>query len=285
MNAFIENVGREQIKAMKKQNLEMLSLRARATAFFVAHKCGEGHLSSSLSMIEILVSILKYSEEFPSKHVLSKGHAALGLYSVYSEFGLIDKRMLLDYGKPQSTFTSHPVRKTVDAIELSSGSLGMGLGFGAGISLANKMESKSEKVFVILGDGECNEGSVWESAMIASTLGLTNLVAIVDNNKIQAVAQSADYSKDTSLGQKFSAFGWEVFDIDGHDVEALLNTFKIDTTKPKAIIANTTGKKSFTYEFDSVLWNYRKPSDNDLTDFIDAHSLESLTPDLLELFQ
>ena len=274
-----------QIKATKKQNLDMMSLRARATAFFVAHKCGEGHLSSSLSMIEILVSILKYSEEYPCKHVLSKGHAALGLYSVYSEFGLIDKRILLDYGKPQSILTSHPVRNTLDTIELSSGSLGMGLGFGAGISLANKIENNSEKVFVILGDGECNEGSVWESAMIASTLGLTNLVAIVDSNKIQAVAQSTDYSKYSNLGQKFSAFGWEVFDIDGHDVEGLLNTFMIDTAKPKAIIANTTGEKSFTYEFDSVLWHYRKPSDNDLADFIAAHSLESLTPDLLDLFQ
>jgi len=279
--------GREgiQIRVTKQQDLDMLSLRARATAFLVAHKCGEGHLSSSLSMIEIWVSILKYSEKYPAKHILSKGHAALGLYSVYSEFGLIDKKMLLDYGKSHSPLTSHPVRKTIDSIELSSGSLGMGLGYGAGISLANKIENKSEKVFVVLGDGECNEGSVWESAMIASTLELTNLVAIVDNNKIQAVAQSADYSKSSNLGQKFSAFGWEVFDLDGHDVEALLNTFMIETSKPKAIIANTTGKKSFTYEFDSVLWHYRKPSDNDLSDFIAAHSLESLTPDLIELFQ
>lgn len=236
-------------------------------------------------MIEIMVAILNYSMNFPSKHILSKGHAALGLYAVYSEFEIIDKKLLLNYASPLSKLTSHPVRKNLDEIELSSGSLGMGLGFAAGVSLANTIDNKSEKVFVVLGDGECNEGSIWESAMLASSLELHNLIAIVDSNKIQAVAESPYFSKDSDLAQKFKAFGWEVYELDGHDVEKLINVFMLQTTKPKAIIAQTTGKKSFTYDADSVLWHYRRPSDSDLSDFIRMHSLHDRAPDLLDLYK
>ncbi len=264
--------------------LKVKALKSRATAFLTAFKCGDGHLSSSLSMIEIMVAILEYSNNHPSKHVLSKGHGALGLYSVYSEFEVIDKKLLLNYGDSTSILTSHPNRKLINEIELSSGSLGMGLGFAVGMSFANSLNKSSESIFVILGDGECNEGSVWESALIAPSINLNNLTLIVDHNKIQAVANTSEIYGDLSLSHKFESFGWETYEVDGHDILQLLQVFSVKSNKPKAIIAHTTGEKSFPYDFNSVLWHYRRPDNDDLTQFIRKHSLNTLAPEILEFF-
>ena len=235
-------------------------------------------------MIEILASIKNLKSETRNRIVLSKGHAALGFYSVFAVFGEIMPQELLSYNKSFGRFQSHPDRFSFDQIELSTGSLGMGLGFANGLALANKLKPTSENIFVILGDGECNEGSIWESASFAAVNNLTCVTAIVDHNKVQAVAKFSDLDDGGGLAKKFEAFGWKVIEIDGHDLSAVNSALLIRADRPVAIIAHTSGVKSFPYEHDSVLWHYRKPSDSDMIEFDAMFDFKKNSLDILEVF-
>ena len=266
------------------RELELVCLRSRILAIHLAHRNGDGHLSSSLSMVEILASIKNLGSIFRNRIILSKGHAALGFYSVFAIFGDINLRELLTYNNSLGRFQSHPDRYSFDQVEVSTGSLGMGLGFANGLALANKLRESPENIFVILGDGECNEGSVWESASFAAINQLNCLTAIVDHNKVQAVANFRELDDGGSLARKFEAFGWKAIEIDGHNLTELKQSLKIRDSKPVAIIAHTSGVKSFPYEPDSVLWHYRKPNNEDLQLFDQMLDFKKNAPDILELF-
>ena len=267
---------------------ELLAFRSRLLTLLTAWKCGSGHLSSSLSPIEILVSLFarKYrgSDESIFRIILSKGHAALGYYSVLSQFRRIDQKELLNYNGNNSRLGSHTSRKLLDEIEFSAGSLGMGLGFGAGLALASKIKGSEEKIIVLLGDGECNEGSIWESANFAASNDLTNLIAIVDSNKVQAVARANELLGDSTLAYSFSAFGWDVKEIDGHNFEQIEQALNTSSKKPLAIIAHTIAGRSIPLFEDAVSWHYKNPSHEDIEMFIQSTNAGKYAQDLIDLY-
>lgn len=271
------------------KDLETLAFRSRILTILSAWKCGSGHLSSSLSLIEVLVALFakKYSgtDEKKVRIILSKGHSALGFYSVLSQFERIDAKELKAYNMNDSRLGSHTSRKSLDEVEFSAGSLGMGLGFGCGLAQAERINKTSNKIFVILGDGECNEGSIWESANYAAANNLSNLVAIIDSNKVQAVARATDLLGDSTLGNTFLSFGWEVVEIDGHSFKEIEQALKINTTKPLAILANTVSGKSIPLFEDQVSWHYRNPSEADVKAYIQITEATKVAQDLIDLFK
>jgi transketolase len=214
---------------------------------------------------------------------LSKGHAALGYYCILNSFGIIELKELLQYNQDESRLTSHPDRNLFNSVMLSSGSLGMGLGFGCGLALAKKLAGESGRYFVLMGDGECNEGSVWESAWFASVNRLNNLVAIIDQNNIQAVATAEDFISGGTIADKFKAFGWSVHECAGHDISEIHKAISQKSMSPIAVIAHTSGSKSFVYEQNSVMWHYRRPTREEVTQFFEFHSAETKAPDIVRL--
>jgi transketolase len=281
---------------MSQENLdlytknEVIAMRSRLLTLMTSAKCGAGHLTSSLSIIEILVSL--YSKKYSSEKnhdsvrvVLSKGHAALAVYTVLVEFGRIPAPELLNYNKDNSLLTSHTNRKLIPEVELSTGSLGMGLGFGAGLALGQKIGKTAGTTFVILGDGECNEGSVWEAAMFAVTNGLSNLVAIVDGNKVQAVARSSDLLAENVIPDAFKVIGWDVVVIDGHSFIEIENAINTKSDRPLMIFANTVSGKSIKLFENDVQWHYRNPVWREVEEYISETSAELYAQDLIEIFQ
>jgi transketolase len=269
---------------------EVIAMRSRLLTLMTSAKCGAGHLTSSLSIIEILVALYskKYSSEKNQDNiriVLSKGHAALAVYTVLVEFGRIPAAELLNYNKNNALLTSHTNRKLIPEVELSTGSLGMGLGFGAGLALGQKIGKTAGKTFVILGDGECNEGSVWEASMFAVTNGLSNLVAIVDSNKVQAVARSSELLAECVIPDGFKAIGWDVVVINGHSLIEIENAINTKADRPLLIFANTVSGKSIKLFENDVQWHYRNPDWREVEQYISETHAELYAQDLIEIFQ
>lgn len=258
-------------------NVSMLTSKARAiraTCIQMAFDGKEGHLSSSLSSVDVLVALyngfLRVNPSVPDdpdrdRFVLSKGHGCTALYAVLADSGFIPLQALRDYNVPGSPTSNHPCRHALPLLEMSSGSLGHGLGFAAGTAYGLRMKQSPARAVVLLGDGECNEGSVWEAAMFAGAQRLDQLVAIVDYNGIQAVGRSDAIMGHTSLEEKFKSFGWSARAVDGSDMGAIvaaLNELPLNVHQPSAIIARTRMGVSFME--DDVLWHYRKPSLKDV---------------------
>ena len=217
------------------------------------------HLGGSLSLVEILVALyskyVRYDPGNPSSEsrdrvILSKGHAALALYPTLAEFGIIDENLLSTFKQNGSKLGGHPSLNGLPGIEFSSGSLGQGLSYGVGVGLALKKKSNStSKIYVILGDGECDEGSVWESIMSASHFHLNNLVAIVDVNKIQYDGGTESVMNLEPLREKWEYFGWNVSVVDGHDLTDLMNSLGTaqDSARPTVILAQTVKGKGISF--------------------------------------
>ena len=213
---------------------------------------GAGHYSSTFSCAELL-SALYYAHmridpanpkwEDRDRFVLSKGHAAIGLYPVLADLGFFDPGLLDDYTRFGSPFGDHPDMKKVPGIDFSSGSLGHGLSIGVGMALAGRVAGRSYRTFVMLGDGELCEGQVWEAAMSAGHFGLQNLVAIIDRNQLCIDGFCDDIMGVEPLDDRFRSFGWDVARIDGHDLDAVLSTLDAlpqpGRGRPQAIIADT----------------------------------------------
>jgi transketolase len=209
-----------------------------------------GHLGGSLSLVEILVvlyfAVLRGDQAdraAPGRDVLllSKGHGALALYAVLAERGVLDAAELSRYAAPGSVLMGHPVR-AVPGVEMATGSLGHGLALGAGFALAARHDGTPRRCFVVLGDGELQEGSVWEAAMVASSLGLDNLVAVVDRNGLQLTGRTEDTIALEPLADRWRSFGWSVADADGHDLASLRAAFgavPLAAGRPTVIIART----------------------------------------------
>ncbi len=244
---------------MKSPLKKLKQIIVRASA-----KSGEGHIPSAFSVLDILWvlydKILQIDPKNPraddrDSFILSKGHASLALYAVLAEKWFFPLSELENFGKFGSILGGHPDRNKVPGVEASTGSLGHGFPIGAGVALGLKIKKLSNKVFVLVGDGECNEGTVWESALLASHHKLSNLSCIVDYN----------HSTDRALGmgnisKKFESFGWDACVINGHDHKEIYNALIKKTDKPKVIIANTIkGYGSKTME-NNPAWHHKSPS-------------------------
>ncbi|MSM40309.1 MAG: transketolase [Geobacter sp.] len=263
--------------------LEELAREIRGECLTLAHQSGEGHLSSSLCQIELLTALyfafmnLSGTQEQRDRFILSKGHGCLSWYVALAKHGDIPAEWLSSYAREGSPLPNHPCKHSLPVSITSAGSLGQGLGIATGILYGLRLKRELEpRCVVLMGDGECNEGSVWESAMFAAAQKLDNLLAIVDNNGIQAVGKSDEIMGHTDLSEKFRAFGWDAVTIDGNSIPQILETltrFPFTKGKPSAIIART--RTMVPFMDGKVLWHYRVPSAEEL-----ETALQDLQPSL-----
>jgi transketolase len=250
---------------------KLLAAYVRRDIVDMTHRGGSSHVGSGLSIADILAvlygDILSVDPSAPrhddrDRFILSKGHAGAAVYAVLAETGFFEAEKLKDHYQNGSVLSGHVSHKGVPGVEFSTGSLGHGLSVAAGMAKAAKLRQKSHKVFALLSDGECDEGSNWEAILFSSHHKLNNLVAIIDYNKIQSLD-----SVEATLGlepfaDKFKAFGWNTIEVDGHDHLALKKSFalvNIEKTRPTVLICHTTKGKGVSFMENSVLWHYRSP--------------------------
>lgn len=248
--------------------------RVRLRVLEMMHRARSSHVGSAFSLVEILVAlyfeVLRIDPARPDdperdRLILSKGHGCAALYATLVERGFADAEILETYYLDGGRLAGHPIRGSMPGIEASTGSLGHGLSLGVGMAIANRFEGRDSRVFVVLGDGECNEGSVWEAAMFAAAQGLENLVAVVDFNKWQGLGRSTAINRIEPFADKWRAFGWEVLEIEGHSFEALLDALRVRPMgRPLAIIAHTTKGKGVSFMEDQLAWHYKSPDDAQL---------------------
>ena len=252
--------------------LEQKSRRISATCVQMAHDAHESHLKGALSCVDILVTlfsrILRYDpDHFQSpqrdRFIFSKGHAASALYATLAEFGIIPVETLKTYAQSMSPLPSHPCSHMLKALDWSSGSLGHGLGAGSGMAYGLKLRKSDSRVYVLMSDGECNEGSTWEAVQFAKANHLDNLIAVVDYNGSQSIGYTGDLMGSTNLADKFAAFGWTVSECDGHshtELEMALNPDAFIKGNPSVVIARTNPAHYTDIIGDQILWHYRSPS-------------------------
>ena len=221
----------------------------------------EGHVPSALSILDIIwviynkiinINLLKRRSRKRDFFILSKGHGCLAQYVVLEKKGIISKKDLNTFCKYKSNFGGHPDSNKIEGIECSTGSLGHGFPFAAGVAYGNKLLNIKSKVITLVGDGECNEGSIWETAMIASHHKLNNLICIVDKNKSSDRALKID-----DLKSKFKSFGWLAVNIDGHSQKEIFKALNIKSRKPLAIIANTVKGKGINFMENNPEWHHK----------------------------
>lgn len=254
------------------QELVKLSRELRFRIIENSHRTGTPHLGSCLSCCDLLTQLyfefLRLRPESPAdplrdRFILSKGHAAPALFQVLSMRGFYPAQLLADYGKEGSYFGEHPPTPGyLPGIEAATGSLGHGLPIGLGMALAGRISGQDYRVVVLLGDGECNEGSVWEAALLAAAQRISNLCVIVDFNKWQATGRSQEVMAMDPLAAKWSAFGWNSVEIDGHDMQSIrdgLQHFVACHERPTALIANTVKGSGVSFMEDDNNWHYKIP--------------------------
>ncbi len=227
------------------------------------------HLGSSLSEVDILTvlyfKILSIDPKNPTaedrdRFLLSKGHGAAGLYATLAQRGFFPESVLDTYCQDGGKLPGHSTRNCAPGVEVSTGSLGHGLPMAAGMALAGKRDGKNYRVFVLMSDGECEEGSVWEAALFASHHKLDNLIAIIDYNKLQAFGRTNEVLNLEPLKKKWEDFGWQVKEIDGHnfsEIENALSQIPFEKTKPSLVIANTVKGKGVSFIEDKLEWHYK----------------------------
>ena len=231
-----------------------------------AGKEGGHHFGGSLSTIELLVYIYGYFLNISKKNVfainrdrfiLSKGHGVLGFYSALYFYNFISKKDFLSYKTLGSEFIAHPIKNLNHGIESSNGSLGHGLSYGSGIAYGARLLDNDSKVVVLMGDGECNEGSVWEAIMSSTSLKLDNLYIIIDYNKFQSDGETKEIIDQTNLAERLESFGCAVSNIDGHDFSQIHHSFQKNTSgKPTAVIANTIKGKGVSFMENNNEWHH-----------------------------
>ncbi len=236
----------------------------------VSKRAGVGHIGSELSVADIVAALYSSVLHIPSptdpardRFVLSKGHAALALYAALYLRGWITREELTSYCSNGSHLGVHPERGT-PGVDFSTGSLGQGLSVAVGAALAANITGSPRRVFALVSDAECNEGAVWEAAMFAAHRRLDSLTAIIDLNGQQALGYTADVLDLQPMGVKWAAFGWDVAEVDGHDLGALVGTLSALATggRPRVVIARTTFGKGVSYMEGQVPWHYLPMSDS-----------------------
>ena len=256
---------------ISKKNIELLkikSLEARKRVAVCSAKARLEHIGSVFSELDILIVLYnlilnitpeKWNDPNRDRFILSKGHGALGLYTVLEQRGFISKKELDNYGQDGTKLAGHPVYKSAKGIEFSTGSLGHGLSVGLGLALSAKSDGKKWKTYVLLSDGECNEGSIWEAIFLASHLNLNNLIVIVDKNRIQSLGKTKDVLNMEPFSKKWENAGWNVKEVDGHNFDELIKVFSnisVKNKKPTVVIANTIKGKGLSYMENKVSSHY-----------------------------
>jgi transketolase len=253
-----------------------LARKIRRHCVLMTSRANASHIGSSLSTADLLAVLyggfLRFDPQRPDwpdrdRFILSKGHGCAALYAVLAECGYFPVERLDTFYQDGSPLAGHATHKDVAGVEVSTGSLGHGLALGAGMALAAKRDRKDPRVWCMLSDGECDEGSVWETVLFAPHHRLDNLVAIVDYNKIQSFGAVKDVLDLEPLGEKWRAFGWGVREIDGHDlaaIDAAYAAVPFVPGKPSCIVAHTIKGKGVSYMEGKLLWHYRAPRGEDL---------------------
>ncbi|MBU4533752.1 MAG: transketolase [Firmicutes bacterium] len=248
-----------------------LALNIRRHAVRMTHLGKSSHVGAVLSMADILAvlygAVIKKRPEDPrwperDRFILSKGHAGAGVYAALAESGYFSVSDLSTHYANGSRLSGHVSHIGIPGVELSTGSLGHGLSVGAGMAYVAKLDSQPHRVYVLLGDGECDEGSIWEAVLFAAHHRLSNLIAVVDYNKLQSLATVEETLRLEPFADKWSAFGWKVVEVEGHDHDALATALDVDpaeNSQPVCVIAHTVKGKGVSFMENSVLWHYRSP--------------------------
>jgi len=255
---------------MDLNHISNFAKRMRRDILDISYSCNKYvHLGGGLSIVDITATlygaVLNYDPKNPTwedrdRFILSKGHGVLGYYSALLEGGIISHEVFSTFLDNESDLIAHPVMNLKLGIESSNGSLGQGLSMGVGLALAAKKKGKKHNIYVLLGNGECNEGAVWEAAMSASHFKLDNLIAIVDNNRYQSDGQSEAVMNCSNYEGKWNSFGWNVRSVDGHDIQQLHDAFMQHQVEdmPKVVIAHTVKGKGVSFMENNNEWHHNR---------------------------
>ena len=236
---------------------------------------GASHIGSALSCVDILVAayfeVLRIDPNDShnrdrDRFILSKGHAASALYAILAQRGFFNQEILEQYYQDGGCLPGHATKNCVPGVEVSTGSLGHGLSIGIGMALAGRYDNCKYRVFVLLSDGECNEGAVWEAAMFSSQHRIENIIAIIDYNKLQAFGRTKDVIDLEPFKDKWLSFGWSVKEIDGHKFDEIIDALKsvpFEKNKPSVIIAHTIKGKGVSFMENDLTWHYKSPNEEE----------------------
>lgn len=260
---------------MIKENIAEKCRKIRKEIFIQAYHAKGAHMGGAFSVADILGvlyfdDVLNYHPDDPyweerDKLILSKGHAGVALYAALALAGYFSKEHLKTFCQVGSNLGGHPKINEIPGVEASTGALGHGLSFAIGIAYANKIDCRRSHVYAILGDGECQEGSVWEGALSAPTLELDNLTVIIDHNKLQAMDALEKIVHMEPLADKWKAFGWNVAEIDGHNYTEIKDALLTRCTgRPTLVIANTVKGKGVSFMENVPIWHYRMPNEQEM---------------------
>ena len=253
-----------------------LATRIRQHVLRMTHRAKASHVGTSLSMADLLAvlfcDVLRIDPACPDwserdRFILSKGHGCAGMYAVLAERGFFPVDWLEQFYADGSRLCGHITHKGIPGVEVSTGALGHGLSIGCGMALAAKRDDQPFRVFTLLSDGECDEGSLWEAVLFAPHHGLDNLVAIVDYNKIQSLGAVKEVLDLEPFIAKWKSFGWAAREIDGHDyeqIESTLGNVPFEPERPSAVIAHTVKGKGVSFMENKLLWHYRSPDEREL---------------------
>ncbi len=274
---------------MDKKKLSSIALSIRKNAVAAVHSAKSGHPGGSLGIADLLAYL--YFEEMNvdpqnpkwddrDRFVLSKGHTCPAYYAALAEKGFFDKDLLLTFRKPDSILQGHPDMKHIPGVDMSTGSLGQGISAACGMALSGKIRDKNYRVYAILGDGESEEGQVWEAAMMAAHYNLNNLCIFIDSNGLQIDGTVAEVMNPQPFDEKFAAFGWNVCVIDGHDFDQIAKACECarKSDKPTAVICNTVKGKGVSFMENNVAWHGSAPNDEQYA--IACADLEKLEKEL-----
>ncbi len=264
-----------KIAEMEIERLKEISRNIRVDIIEEIYAAQSGHPGGALSCTDILTVLYfnqmninpnRKDDSNRDRLVLSKGHASAGLYAALAERGYFDKKELKNFRKYGSFLQGHPDMKHIPGVDMTAGSLGQGLSVANGMAMSAKIDKKDYRVYCIVGDGEIQEGQIWEAAMSASHYKLDNLCVIVDNNNLQIDGKVSDVMNVYPIKDKFEAFGFEVFEVDGNNIENLIDVFQKASEvkeKPIAIIAKTVKGKGITYMENQAGWHGKAPNEEE----------------------
>jgi transketolase len=252
---------------IKKTALKNIARDTRIDILNMCEQTGAGHVGSAFSVVEILLVLYsevvkgKYPDPDRDRVILGKGHAGTALYSILTRIGKMDELLFKTFSTNGSRLGHHPHYEPSEGLDANTGSLGHGLSIGSGLAYASHKQRSPSRTFVVLSDGDTNEGSTWEAAAFASHHRLSNLCMILDNNKMQAMGFAKDILFPGEHTDRWRSFGWDTIEVDGHDVKQLLEAFTNMglSGRPLAIIANTIKGKGVSFMENNLLWHYRTP--------------------------
>lgn len=265
------------LRTQQRQSSADLALHIRRTTVEMTSRANASHIASCFSVTDILAvlysRVLTFDPQQPrwpgrDRFILSKGHACAALYAVLAEFGFFPKEWLETYYLDGSRLAGHATHKGVPGVEVSTGALGHGLPLATGMALAGKRDGRTHRVFCVLSDGECDEGSNWEAALFAPHHHLDNLTVIIDYNKIQSLGWVKDVIDLDPLADKWRAFGWVAHEVDGHDhaaLETLLTKVPFETGRPSCIVAHTIKGKGVSFMENNLQFHYTPPRGDELS--------------------